>query len=266
MKFIITERQYRLLNEDIKPDCSKFKWDPKKKIYDNENDYNCSLLFWEDALNLNKAYLYQKKNVISNKKIIPSIPVSEFYWQKRFGGDQWSSYSEYVKDVEPFNVKIVNYYKSLKFNFPVYVGLWTSPDIFHKFIKPNGVYFDGEAWSPVFNHPGSKPTLKLPEPIKPDPIKPEPIDPVVNPPVNDNPVIPPLAKGDKKFIFGPNDSYIGYVIKNQNGFMFYRLPKEYDEQYAVIKKDRQWLDSQSDIQLKQYLVQELGTSSIEIAK
>jgi hypothetical protein len=194
MKFIITERQYRLLNEDIKPDCSKFKWDPKKKIYDNENDYNCALLFWEDALNLNKAYLYQQKNVIqtSTSDRLLRIPnIKDFYWENRFGGDQWDSYSEYVKDVAPFNVKIVNYYKSLKFNFPTYIGLWTSPDIFHKFIRPNGIYFDGHAYSPIFNHPGNKPTLKLPEPIKPDPIKPEPIDPVVDP------IIPPVKKPEE---------------------------------------------------------------------
>ena len=171
-----------------KLDCRKFKYDPKKKVYDNEDEYNCALKYWEDAVNLYKAYIFQKNNVNWKQRIRdyvaylnrngdPRTYESLYAARLRNLGKPGSfikkgfstNYKELSMDPNPLNYdpidpkygdkKILDYYKQFKFNFPVAIGLYSSPDLVHKYLKPKGTYFDGIAESPIYEDPGEKPTL-----------------------------------------------------------------------------------------------------------
>lgn len=118
---------------------------------------------YNDSLNLYKAYQYQKNNQLVNPDR-PSIyktnvlkrgapNVSLFNWNNRLG-DDYSNVQKLEKDYPNMNnKKIADYYNTLKFNDDTYIGLHSSPDLYHKSIRPVGVYFDNEAWSPRYKKP-----------------------------------------------------------------------------------------------------------------
>ena len=159
------------------------------------------LLKYQDSLNLYKSYEFQKRNLnwkASLQKIVASLnesakgskilkptTVEELNEarQKNMGkiGETQKikkdyNYNNYKKDptqgYDPMDrdagdYKVYDYDKSLKFNEPVVVGKYSSPDIVHKTIKPIGEYFDGIAISPVYKKPVQPVIYKKPE-IKKD--------------------------------------------------------------------------------------------------
>ena len=69
---------------------------------------------------------------------------------------------------------IVNYYKSLIGNNPNFrIGMHSSPDLWHRTIKPVAAYYDG-AFSPVYAQP-SQPYILGKEPTKSTQTKPNPV-------------------------------------------------------------------------------------------
>lgn len=159
------------------------------------------LLKYQDSLNLYKSYEFQKKNLnwkASLQKIVTSLnefaktsktlkpttveelnetrqknmgkigetqKIKKDYNYNNYKKDPTQGYDPMDKDAGDY--KVYDYDKSLKFNEPVVVGKYSSPDIVHKTIKPVGEYFDGIATSPVYKKPVQPVIYKKPE-IKKD--------------------------------------------------------------------------------------------------
>lgn len=259
-----------ILNEEPESNknCSKFKYDPKKKVYDNEQEYNCALKYWEDAVSLHKAYLFQKTNCNWKEDIKSRVEVLNKYggnytFEKLYknlirnykttpgniikGESLGTDYNILSRNSNPESndpmdakygdFKILNYYKSLKFNFPIAIGEYSSPDLVHKYLKPQGAYYDGIARSPYYADPGEKPTLQTSTPIKPiEPIKtPENIkntNPDFTPEKKVVQSQPPRTNPITNFsVSWREDTPSGEVFQNTHYFPNYNEWKEFVTQY-----------------------------------
>jgi len=141
---------------------------------------------YSDSLNLYKAYQYQKQHAgdlgqrtynkpnyyqgiqqRSTPRYVPSLG--------RTMKDTYDTPSQ-VESAYPGhnNRNIIEYYKSLPFNYPTLIGLYDSPDIGHSKIKPIGEYRDKYSLSPIYKKPVQPVvvgTAPAPEPVKqPKPI------------------------------------------------------------------------------------------------
>lgn len=228
-----------------KSNCEGFRYDPTKSFYDDENEYNCAVKYWEDAVNLRKAYLFQKqncnwrqhiKNMVKTLNDMGTPTTFEGLLKERtrnmgvkpgdlvkIKGDTWGRgyYRALLRNPNPENkdhmdaslgdYKIYNHYKSLKFNFPVAIGIYSSPDLIHRDLRPQGTYFDGIATSPYYADPGPKPTLldKTTGPLKTQGI-PKPIEPV-KPPIESPAQDWTQRDSGENSVFGPSKSLIGFM-------------------------------------------------------
>ena len=131
---------------------------------------------YSDSLNLYKAYQFQKSNMPKaydawlKDTETWSDKGAEYFRKSRAenigrvghtrsrpsgpsGYDaDFSKYDSSTKEEQP----IINYYKNLKFNEPIRIGDYGSPDLFHKNIKPSHEYWDGIGYNPVYKKPMSQ--------------------------------------------------------------------------------------------------------------
>jgi len=135
------------------------------------------LKMYSDSLNLYKAYKYQKKNMgpvydqwlnsIGNAshmdpKQLKNIRDANGWTPGKVvePGNSTSDYNKppsYFTQFDPLtNLEkdtVVNYYKSLPFNYPTKIGMHVSSDLWHSKINPIAEYTDGLALSPVYKKP-----------------------------------------------------------------------------------------------------------------
>lgn len=156
---------------------------------------------------------------------------------KRIYGADWSFNKRRNYDDKNYREKVItDYYKKLIGSDPNFkIGDYSSPDLFHKTIKPIGAYFDGIASSPIYRKP-TKP-IKIPPPppppqyeIEPVYIEPE-IDelPIIQPSFISNPVtgevITPEEKIQYKRKFGFHDKEGKPKRAKLRNFFSYRIPE-----------------------------------------
>jgi len=141
-----------------------------------------------DSLNLNKAYLAQRR-------INPQVDLRQYItkelgrlfadepeklkkyiareegWYKKYKSsskdeqakffkpgrtkDAWKSEKKFKEDV-PEDSPLIDAYKALTFSSPTETGLWTTPDLYNENIAPVDIYFGGKknaAYNPVFAAP-----------------------------------------------------------------------------------------------------------------
>lgn len=143
------------------------------KVYTDPIAYNKAAQSYNDSLALYKAYEFQKNNMGPGyeewlntvDKTYPGGKEAVRKAREKNIGKLGSSlkistlekgYNGSDKDYDPINSsekKIVNYYRSLIGNSKNFrIGNHASPDLWHKYIKPIGAYYDG-ASSPVYKKP-----------------------------------------------------------------------------------------------------------------
>ena len=157
----------------------------KKPIYvESYNDPRYKT--YQDSLNLYKAYNFQKNNTIKSKE---ELDLLKKYgqldnWKKNIGKKgplNKNGYENPQKDktYDPIDPKIndlkqIEYYKSLDLDKNYRIGKYSSPDLWHKNIKPIGSYYDGIAYSPIYKKPQQPIIVKNnnnTQPLKFDPVK-----------------------------------------------------------------------------------------------
>jgi hypothetical protein len=135
----------------------------RKPIYTSDKS---KVRAYQDSLNLYNAYDYQRRNTIKNPDDIEYLKSRGLYetWKKNIGNrdkkndNNAFSHIELDKTYDPIDPvindnKIINYYKSLPINSDYRIGKHSSPDLWHRTIKPMESYYDGVAWSPVYKKP-----------------------------------------------------------------------------------------------------------------
>ena len=138
----------------------------------NPNDPQ--LKSYQDSLNLYKAYQFQKNNFKPGyeawlNSVAENYPKGKeelrkvreknigkpgtIFKDKRGLTDGWKGRDSDYDSLDVTEKPIVNYYKSLVGNNPNFkIGKHSSPDLWHKTIKPVASYYDG-AMSPVYKKP-----------------------------------------------------------------------------------------------------------------
>ena len=143
------------------------------KVYTDRKQFEQAQRMYNDSLALYKAYEFQKNNMgpgyeewlNTTDKTYPGGKEAVRKAREKNIGKLGSSlkvntlekgYNGSDKNYDPINPseqKIVNYYKSLVGNSKNFrIGNHASPDLWHKYIKPIGAYYDG-ASSPVYKKP-----------------------------------------------------------------------------------------------------------------
>jgi len=217
---------------------------------------------YSDSVNLYKAYQYQRQQAgdlgqrtynkpnyyqgiqqRSTPRYVPSLG--------RTMKDTYDTPSQ-VESAYPGhnNRNIIEYYKSLPFNYPTLIGLYDSPDIGHSKIKPIGEYRDKYSLSPIYKKPVQPVvvgTAPAPEPVKqPEPIQtPAPVEqPKASTPA-EQPKTQPLYKKTQ----APNLPPF-YWKYDSTAKQWYQISeREYNNAPAEQKKtggNTGWLDSYQD--------------------
>jgi hypothetical protein len=159
---------------------------------DNPNDPR--LRAYNDSLNLYKGYQFQKNNFKPGyeawlNSVAENYPKGKeelrkvreknigkpgtIFKDKRGLTDGWKGRDSDYDPLASAEKPIVDYYKSLVGNNPNFrIGRHSSPDLWHKTIKPVASYYDG-AISPVYKKPVQPIVYKKPQP-KVETKKPEP--------------------------------------------------------------------------------------------
>lgn len=138
---------------------------------------------YRDSLNLYNAYQFQKQNVnptpmlrdmvqnLTNMGHPTTVEELRRTRQTNLANNQvaknenlkrFRNYNEFKREdnseLDPMDRrvndnKIYDYFKSLQFYGPTFIGKYSSPDLIHKTIKPVDAFYDGIAYSPVYKQP-----------------------------------------------------------------------------------------------------------------
>lgn len=161
--------------------------DPPVKYISDPEDFKARQEAYSDSLNLYKAYQFQKANQLPFKEGADPIELEslrQFYenvkgktleeglegrknnitrdidrykwdYNRATEHTEFSSKEELLKEFphDPSIEKIYNYYESLPFYDKINIGNTSSPDLYHRSIKPVDSYWDGSHVSPVYKKP-----------------------------------------------------------------------------------------------------------------
>lgn len=130
----------------------------RKPIYTN-NPNDPRLQSYNDSLNLYKATEMQSI-LMQGPSDTSKKPNKPFEWsinasKQRKGSKDFATEKEFRNSrfVDNKDKQLLDFYKTLNFNFPTAIMYHGSPDLVNDTIKPQEDYFDGRAWSPRYKKP-----------------------------------------------------------------------------------------------------------------
>ncbi|MBP6931669.1 MAG: hypothetical protein KBD48_01555 [Candidatus Pacebacteria bacterium] len=98
-----------------------------------------------------KKWVASDPNWFDNEKKIKEFPAVDFNASVRTL-DEFKKGDSRLTPHGRSSIRIAEYYESLGLS-PEQISYYSSPDVYHKKIKPISDYFDGVAWSPVYKKP-----------------------------------------------------------------------------------------------------------------